>query len=93
MEEKCGQLLHISSWARVIAFVQKLSYNKQKEMVKIEKYIANVITQEDLDSIQPGQFNVLCAPCGSGKTTFMFDDRILKFARAKKHVLYLIHNM
>ena len=61
-------------------------------MVKIEKYIANVITQEDLDSIQPGQFNVLRAPCGSGKTTFMFDDRILNFARAKKHVLYLIHN-
>lgn len=58
----------------------------------MEKYVSNVITQEALDSIQPGQFNVLAAPCGSGKTTFMFDDRILNFARAKKHVLYLIHN-
>lgn len=61
-------------------------------MIRLEQYISNIITQEAIDSIQPGQFNVLRAPCGSGKTTFMFDDRILNFARAKKHVLYLIHN-
>lgn len=58
----------------------------------MEKYLSNIITQKELDSIKPGQFNVLRAPCGSGKTTFMFDDRILNFSRAKKHVLYLIHN-
>lgn len=40
----------------------------------------------------PGSFNILKAPRGWGKTTFMFDERILSFARAKKHVLYLIHN-
>ena len=58
----------------------------------MQQYLSNIITQEELDNIQPGQFNVLKAPCGSGKTTFMFDDRILNFSRAKKHVLYLIHN-
>lgn len=58
----------------------------------MEKYLSNIITEQDLAKIQPGQFNVITAPCGSGKTTFMFDDRILNFARAKKHVLYLIHN-
>lgn len=58
----------------------------------MEQYLSNIITQEEIDNIQPGQFNVIKAPCGSGKTTFMFDDRILKFSRAKKHVLYLIHN-
>ena len=58
----------------------------------MDQYISNVITEKDLNGILPGQFNVLCAPCGSGKTTFMFDDRILNFARAKKHILYLIHN-
>lgn len=55
-------------------------------------YLSNIITQVELDKIIPGQFNILRAPCGSGKTTFMFDDRILGLARAKKHVLYLIHN-
>lgn len=58
----------------------------------MEQYLSSIITQEELDNIQPGQFNVIKAPCGSGKTTFMFDDRILNFARARKHVLYLIHN-
>lgn len=58
----------------------------------MEQYLSNLITQQDIDSIQPGSFNVLKAPCGSGKTTFMFDDRILNFARGRKHVLYLIHN-
>lgn len=58
----------------------------------MERYISNVITQENLDSIQPGQFNVLRAPCGTGKTAFMFDEKILNFARARKHVLYLIQN-
>lgn len=62
------------------------------EVIDMERYLSNIITQSELDSIQPGQFNVIKAPCGSGKTTFMFDDRILNFSRAKKHVLYLIHN-
>lgn len=58
----------------------------------MERYLANLITDDQLGKIQPGQFNVIKAPCGSGKTTFMFDQRILNFARARKHVLYLIHN-
>lgn len=58
----------------------------------MEQYLSNIITDAEIDNIKPGSFNIIKAPCGSGKTTFMFDDRILKFARAKKHVLYLIHN-
>ena len=58
----------------------------------MQRYLANIITDQDLEKVQPGQFNVIKAPCGSGKTTFMFDQRILNFSRAKKHVLYLIHN-
>jgi len=57
-----------------------------------EIYLSNIITDDDIDRIQPGSFNIIKAPCGMGKTTFMFDERILKFARARKHVLYLIHN-
>ena len=53
-------------------------------------YLSNVITDEDLSKIRPGVFNIIKAPPGYGKTTFMFDDRILKFSRARKHVLYLI---
>lgn len=60
--------------------------------METEKYISQVITNEELDAIHPGCFNILRAPRGWGKTTFMFDDRILNFSRAKKHVLYLIHN-
>jgi len=40
--------------------------------------------------LRPGEFNIIKAPIGLGKTTFMFDERILKFARDRKHVLYLI---
>ena len=58
----------------------------------MQRYLSNIITTNQLDKIQPGQFNVIKAPTGCGKTTFMFDDRILNFSRAKKHVLYLIHN-
>ena len=58
----------------------------------MERYLSNIITDSDLKKIKPGEFNIIKAPCGSGKTTFMFDDRILNFSRAKKHVLYLIHN-
>lgn len=57
-----------------------------------EQYISAVITQEELDNVKPGAFNILKAPRGWGKTTFMFDERILNFSRAKKHILYLIHN-
>lgn len=62
-------------------------------MNRMEKYLSNIITEEEVKSIAPGAFNVLAAPCGWGKTTFMFDDRILSLARAKKNVLYLVHNM
>lgn len=41
--------------------------------------------------MQPGAFNILKAPRGWGKTTFMFDDRILRLARDKKNVCYLVH--
>ncbi len=61
-------------------------------MMNEEKYLSTIIRDEELDSIRAGFFNVLAAPRGWGKTTFMFDERILKFARAKKHVLYLVHN-
>lgn len=56
------------------------------------QYLSQIIQDEELSSIQPGLFNVLKAPRGIGKTTFMFDERILSYARDKKHVLYLIHN-
>ena len=56
------------------------------------QYLSQIIQDEELSSIQPGLFNVLKAPRGIGKTTFMFDKRILSYARDKKHVLYLIHN-
>lgn len=59
----------------------------------MEKYLSNIITEEEIKSIAPGAFNVIAAPCGWGKTTFMFDDRILSLARTKKNVLYLVHNM
>ena len=58
----------------------------------MEQFLSNVITDEDLARIQLGAFNILRAPRGWGKTTFMFDEKILNFARAKKHILYLIHN-
>lgn len=60
--------------------------------VRTEQYISQVITDDELNKITAGAFNILKAPRGWGKTTFMFDDRILKFSRANKHVLYLIHN-
>lgn len=55
------------------------------------KFLAEIITQEDLNNIQPGKFNILAAPRGIGKTTFTFDSRILSFARDKKHIIYLVH--
>lgn len=55
------------------------------------KFLSQIITDQDLEKIKPGCFNILTAPRGWGKTTFMFDDRILKFSRAKKHVVYLVH--
>lgn len=56
------------------------------------EYLSEIIKPEEIQSIQPGKFNILKAPRGAGKTTFMFDERILSFARDKKHVIYLIHN-
>lgn len=60
--------------------------------MEAEQYISQIIKDDELAAVCPGQFNILKAPRGWGKTTFMFDDRILNFSRAKKHVLYLIHN-
>ena len=60
--------------------------------MQAELYLSNVVEDEDISKIQPGYFNILRAPRGWGKTTFMFDDRILALARAKKNILYLIHN-
>lgn len=60
--------------------------------MEVELFLSNIITEEEIDNIVPGSFNVLNAPRGWGKTTFMFDDRILKFSRACKHVLYLVQN-
>lgn len=54
--------------------------------------MSQIIQEEEIASIVPGRFNVLKAPRGIGKTTFMFDERILQFAREKKHIIYLIHN-
>lgn len=56
------------------------------------QYLSQIIQDEEIASIVPGRFNVLKAPRGIGKTTLMFDERILQFAREKKHVIYLIHN-
>lgn len=61
-------------------------------MMENEVYLSSIITDDNINSILPGSFNIIKAPCGTGKTTFMFDEKILNFSRAKKHVLYLIHN-
>ena len=60
-------------------------------MGQTRKFLSQIITDQDLERIKPGCFNILTAPRGWGKTTFMFDERILKFSRAKKHVIYLVH--
>lgn len=56
------------------------------------KYLSQIITNTELSNIEKGKFNILKAPRGCGKTTFMFDDRILSFARSKKNIIYLVHN-
>ena len=55
------------------------------------QFLSDVVTDQELDKLHPGAFNILRAPRGWGKTTFMFDDRILKLAREKKNVCYLVH--
>lgn len=55
------------------------------------QFLSDVITDQELDKLRPGSFNILRAPRGWGKTTFMFDDRILRLARNKKNVCYLVH--
>ena len=60
--------------------------------VELGEYISQVVTEEELSNVAAGRFNILKAPRGWGKTTFMFDDRILNFSRGKGNVLYLIHN-
>lgn len=57
----------------------------------MDLYLSNVVTNSELSFIKGGAFNIITAPRGWGKTTFMFDDRILNFAREKKHILYLVH--
>ena len=61
------------------------------EPQETRKFLSSIVTDEDLSKIKPGSFNILTAPRGWGKTTFMFDDRILNFSRARKHVVYLVH--
>lgn len=61
------------------------NYNK-------EIYISNIIKDEEIANIRAGEFNILKAPRGTGKTAFCFNEKILNFARAKKHVLYLVQN-
>lgn len=56
------------------------------------EYLSQIITEKELSNIAAGKFNILEAPRGIGKTTFMFDDRILSFARSNKNIIYLIHN-
>lgn len=58
----------------------------------MDQYLSTVIKEDEISRISAGEFNVLSAPRGWGKTTLMFDDRILNFARAYKHVLYLVQN-
>ena len=55
------------------------------------KFLTEIIQDDDLERIKPGSFNILVAPRGWGKTTFAFDPRVLKFARDKKHIVYLVH--
>ena len=56
------------------------------------RFLTQLVTLEELDRIQPGYFNIRAAPRGMGKTTLAFDDEILlKFSRAYKHIIYLIH--
>lgn len=56
------------------------------------RYLSQIITEKELSSIEKGKFNILKAPRGSGKTTFMFDERVLRLASSKRRVIYLIHN-
>jgi hypothetical protein len=45
-----------------------------------------------LEDIIPGQFNVMCAPRGTGKTTWALNESVINWAaRDKKNVVYLIH--
>lgn len=48
------------------------------------EYLSQIITEKELSNITAGKFNILEAPRGLGKTTFMFDERILSFARENK---------
>ena len=59
-----------------------------------QRFLSQLIGEEEILSIKPGMFNVLKANLGAGKTTLLFQDKILKtLARAKKNVVYLIHNL
>ena len=59
--------------------------------IKTRQFLSDIIQDDDLARLQPGAFNILRAPRGWGKTTFMFDERILQLARERKHVCYLVH--
>jgi hypothetical protein len=55
-------------------------------------FMTSIVTGERLEDIKPGQFNIMCAPRGSGKTTWALSEEIINFAaRDKKHIVYLIH--
>lgn len=56
------------------------------------EYLTEKITDEQLALIVPGKINTITARPGQGKTTFSFDDRLLKLARGNKHIIYLVNN-
>lgn len=64
---------------------------EQSLSIPRRQFLSDIISNQELDKLRPGAFNILKAPRGWGKTTFMFDDRILKLARNKKNVCYLVH--
>lgn len=59
-----------------------------------KQYLSELIKEEEILTAKPGRFNALKANPGSGKTTFLLQEKILNlFARSNKHILYLINNM
>lgn len=98
--KKCCDIL--ISWRRRIVSEENLLAPQHNDLQSIglsiaaaaaqRKFLTQLVTLEELDRIQPGYFNILAAPRGRGKTTLAFDDEILlKFSRAYKHIIYLIH--
>ena len=59
-----------------------------------QRYLSELIGEDEILSSKPGRFNIIKANPGAGKTTFLLQEKFLKlFARSNKHVLYLINNI